>query len=1824
MSSYLLGEIDHTTLIDPRTGKGGFVIPLARLFADEGMNNGFDIAITCKLHAPDLHLLRPGLAQLAADIDDGPDTFNQFRAWDLWLANGNCIDVYTPRSGKFQGNGFVVDATNEMDKAFNTQRDDSQIARQVIDGSFIIIYNKNGTCEVFEHVDMNEKTRLGDRGTPAGPPRGKGAVSKNIFLSRYVLPSGRELTFTWEHRDSIPRLCKITNDRGTLLEATWTRTGAVPTLAAVTLYTESSGITTVTCIHSDDLLKVEVTGGAKLGKTCYQMHKKDGAVSKIAVERHHIVSPAKSYTQFSTSTEAFTYTGKKVSEREISSDGGMDTIVETYTHEADKFEVISKVGEQTIGTRACKYKDGMLISETWSANGLTSSITQELNHDSKRNVMVQKTVRTSSAGVKEEVVLEYDEFGNLVRREEGDLVSKWTYFNNYQKYSVQEMSGAAYALALTTTSGLVYNPNAFNPHWEGYRPGLAAGLRDYTISTTFIAPSECNYAKDAFQLPLDINYPGDPDWFTSHVESELIYRRNGSERTPISLTFFGYGKFTPLKVKEIPRAFVVVPTVKLTVMQPSYEVVDVSTQQLAVAKKAAKAFITAMNAEKDRSEGAANKAWEKSISDFEKSLVTQSKCNASGFKLTKPWAKDGMQVETLEYQADNKKDGFGLLKSQSTYLLDDQGKQVAQSSVSTTTSYKHERNVEPQNYRVTTEVKTGDGKTLTSWSEYYSLSGELCSNQDSDGNSTRFQSAHGLPASISIFPGTDKAPRYSMKYSLTPVANKRFNRDIKDEVAGKLTRLVLDELGREVECLVGSSETSLIKLSDLAYDGRGRLSSRNEYDYDGSGDKYCTRTTTVTYDDSSNKCTLSCVLKDKNDKELDKKSRVVENTSEGVSITSNDFKVTRTYDAATATFVEKRSSKGVVLAEMHSVTRRDGNLESVKYYSMEKGGKVEQDSVSNLYTAAGLPEKVTSKYGGESTVSYDRFGRPLTFSLGELEVSNEYPKWNLSNVATSGSIKNASGTTVLGSQAVDGLGRVVSETLNGQTTTFTYEGTSRWGTRSSGSGAPATVAGYTAEQDHAKLVYSETHTSGSVTRKTTSSFSKRGFLIGFEGLLGGKTTLSYDALGRVCKSVNEHHESSFVYDDAGLLIKETIKSVKKKVTLTVTYQYNNLGHEVSRTFECPGFDKHAIERELLGDGRLSKSTLKVKDAERRSDSYEYDSSNRLKTWSCTGEGALSDSGKCYVAQEFDYDAMGDVVARKNKFYKGSSRPASLESYTSNYTFDASKPGAMITSGGDKMTEDAMGRLITRAYRNIKYHGNSQVKTYSASADGKGDDYSFSYDNLGRVRGGSVGTCSDFYHYRNNRVYALVQTDSAKKLGFSQRVLAIQNESPSCLMQSVLTTADKETESFTFELTDSQGSVFASLDLQTNKVTYYVYSPFGFRCQDPTGVTWLGFKGEPLHRLGLYHLGRGYRLYDPQLHRFQTPDNRSPFAEGGISRYAYCSSDPVNYQDPSGHQQVAQFRQYTPSLGFSEIFGLTLSVVGVLAAPFTGGGSLALSIAVTGLAATALAFESASLAIRHSDPQLSRTLGYVGVGIGLASAFAGIAATVATKVGGAFKSINSSLRSNIRVSVDRMNPAVLSRQHLKFGVGAADFELYGSGTSHRLIIDAHGASVVNAPVNGVSHPHYFSTGIAPRVGFYADPGIRVSMLNRSYPGIIDGTYLPANYYDSLGKIPNYFLSEMSVSELIKEMPQLQGKAPEVILGALSDLAATSHVDYVRPLRLTTLENILTTLENNGYKYSVVDGLFCRGTAPSSISGMAREEIFNFHQTNDFLNGALMTI
>ena len=113
-----------------------------------------------------------------------------------------------------------------------------------------------------------------------------------------------------------------------------------------------------------------------------------------------------------------------------------------------------------------------------------------------------------------------------------------------------------------------------------------------------------------------------------------------------------------------------------------------------------------------------------------------------------------------------------------------------------------------------------------------------------------------------------------------------------------------------------------------------------------------------------------------------------------------------------------------------------------------------------------------------------------------------------------------------------------------------------------------------------------------------------------------------------------------------------------------------------------------------------------------------------------------------------------------------------------------------------------------------------------------------------------------------------------------------------------TTTQDSTTDTTLLATDSQRSVLQVLENTQPRAMAYL--PYGHRAAQSGLSSLLGFNGERADPVtGHYLLGNGYRVYNPVLMRFNSPDSWSPFGRGGLNAYAYCDGDSVNKVDPMG-------------------------------------------------------------------------------------------------------------------------------------------------------------------------------------------------------------------------------------------------------------------------------------------------------------------------------------
>jgi RHS repeat-associated protein len=99
-------------------------------------------------------------------------------------------------------------------------------------------------------------------------------------------------------------------------------------------------------------------------------------------------------------------------------------------------------------------------------------------------------------------------------------------------------------------------------------------------------------------------------------------------------------------------------------------------------------------------------------------------------------------------------------------------------------------------------------------------------------------------------------------------------------------------------------------------------------------------------------------------------------------------------------------------------------------------------------------------------------------------------------------------------------------------------------------------------------------------------------------------------------------------------------------------------------------------------------------------------------------------------------------------------------------------------------------------------------------------------------------------------------------------------------------------------TDHKNSVLS--EIESGRKNQMAYSAYGHQSTEQNVVSRLGFNGGLREAFHWYFLGNGYRVYNPRLMRFHSPDSWSPFGAGGLNAYMYCLGNPVNASDPTGH------------------------------------------------------------------------------------------------------------------------------------------------------------------------------------------------------------------------------------------------------------------------------------------------------------------------------------
>ncbi|HGE8462146.1 hypothetical protein PTR02_05850 [Serratia nevei] len=490
-----------------------------------------------------------------------------------------------------------------------------------------------------------------------------------------------------------------------------------------------------------------------------------------------------------------------------------------------------------------------------------------------------------------------------------------------------------------------------------------------------------------------------------------------------------------------------------------------------------------------------------------------------------------------------------------------------------------------------------------------------------------------------------------------------------------------------------------------------------------------------------------------------------------------------------------------------------------------------------------------------------------------------------------------------------------------------------------------------------------------------------------------QSVTSYDGFGRQTGVSDKDVMITLGYDELDRPNQWVSKDLFTEATLTTTVQWDNLGREKLRTVTSnQSAHSWTLESEWYSNAQVKTKMLKRGGQAVRTENYSYDPRNRLTDYSASGSELPQDEqGNQITSQSFSYDAYGNITSVQSTFADGSkdtlactynnpADPCQLTQATHTHpSYETTIPMKYDLNG--MLTDDGMGASA----RTLNYYSSVQEGRLSSATrklkDASSQSTVYQYDAMGRL----IQQDETTLHYRGTTLV------NQQKAGDEVRLIT----GPGGNLAQIRTGVNP---GVWLTGTDANGSVL-SIE-QDARQDQGRYDPYGQSINNPGGSV-LGYNGERQDEiLGGYHLGNGYRLYNPYLKRFSSPDSLSPFGKGGINPYAYCEGDPINHTDPTGHH-----------VRWQAIVGGVASVIGLgLAATF--GGPLAVAGAL--LAVTSAGTNIASQAESNSHPETSRILGWVSLGTGAASAAVGVGAAVQDVGGSMERTLTDNPRTRGRI------------------------------------------------------------------------------------------------------------------------------------------------------------------------------------------------------------------
>ena len=335
--------------------------------------------------------------------------------------------------------------------------------------------------------------------------------------------------------------------------------------------------------------------------------------------------------------------------------------------------------------------------------------------------------------------------------------------------------------------------------------------------------------------------------------------------------------------------------------------------------------------------------------------------------------------------------------------------------------------------------------------------------------------------------------------------------------------------------------------------------------------------------------------------------------------------------------------------------------------------------------------------------------------------------------------------------------------------------------------------------------------------------------------------------------------------------------------------------------------------------------------------FQYDSINQLTRVndSITGE-----------TWTYTYDLGGNILSKKKYAYTRGSLGTALSTVAYGYT-DSSWADLLTSYKGKAITYDAIGNPLDDGTWEYTWEKGRQL----ASMEGVSSGWEFTYDATGQRLTKTNGTLT--YHY----IYNDMQLMYMKVTQNTSTVCEMYFQYGQLGLMAIQYISSSLTDTY-YVVTNAQGDVVALVDGNGTVVVNYTYDAWG-KLQAMTGskASTVG-KYNPIRYRGyvydtetqLYYLNTRY--YNPDMGRFINADGYEYLdanAINGLNLYAYCSNNPINNHDSTGHAALPNWAKWViGGVAFTGAVVLTVLTGGALTPVFIGMGvSIASSAIIEG-------------------------------------------------------------------------------------------------------------------------------------------------------------------------------------------------------------------------------------------------------------------------------------